>query len=404
MPLTNVKIQASKPKDKPYKLSDSNGLFLLINPNGSRYWRMKYRWAGKEKLLALGVYPEVGLADAREKCAAARKLLSENKDPSQVRREEKHRAILNHSNNFEALAREWHENRKAKWTDHYAKNLLRRLEMDIFPKLGTRPIAEITASELLAALRAIESRGALDIAHRAKQACGMVFSYAIATGRADRNPATDLTGALKPQQKQHYAHLKEGELPELLEKLENYDGSLQTKLALKMLLLTFVRTSELRGAEWTEIDEEKREWRIPAERMKMRVVHIVPLSDQALQVLEELKPLTGQWKYIFPNQHKPAKVMSENTMLYALYRMGFHNRTTGHGVRATASTILNEQGWKPDVIERQLAHVERNKVRGSYNHAQYLPDRHQLMQHWADYLDTLRGDGKVIVGKFGNKG
>jgi integrase len=255
--------------------------------------------------------------------------------------------------------------------------------------MGDRPISDITAPELLSVLRVVENTGALDLAQRLLQASGQIFRYAIATGRAERNPAADLRGALKPAVRTHQAYLKANELPEYLRKLEAYDGNPQTKWALKFLLLTFVRTGELRGAEWAEIDFDKAEWRIPAERMKMRDLHIVPLSRQALAVLRELQPLTGQWHYVFPNQHKPSGCMSENTMLFGLYRMGYHSKATGHGFRSTASTILNEHGFTPDVIERQLAHSERNTVRAAYNHAQYLPERRKMMQWWADYLDEV---------------
>ena len=276
--------------------------------------------------------------------------------------------------------------------------IIKSLEADIFPKLGNRPIADITALEMLSALRAVEARGLVDTVHRLKQTSGQIFMYAIATGSAERNPVTDLRGALKPLKQKHYAHLAASDLPEYLSKLESYDGNIQTQLALKLLLLTFVRTTELRGAEWTEIDMAKSEWRIPAERMKMKDQHIVPLSSQALAVLEELRPITGHWRYIFPNQHKPSGYMSENTMLYALYRMGYHSRTTGHGFRSTASTILNENGFPPDVIERQLAHCERNKVRAAYNHAQYLPERRKMMQWWADYIENVAiGSGSNVV-------
>lgn len=259
----------------------------------------------------------------------------------------------------------------------------------MFPSLGYRPIAEISASELLAAIRKIEHRGALVTARTVLQKCGEIFRYAIITDRAERNPAPNLRGALKPARVKNNAYLRESDLPEYLQKLKTYDGLPTTKLALKFLLLTFVRTSEQRGAKWKEMDFEMALWRIPAERMKMRDSHIVPLSRQAIAVLEELKTLTGRFEYIFPNQHQPKGCMSENTMLYALYRMGYHSRATGHGFRATASTILNEHGFQPDVIERQLAHAERDGVRASYNHAEYLTERQKMMQWWADYLDGV---------------
>lgn len=401
MSLTDVSVRNAKPREKAYKLSDGDGMFLFVPARGKKCWRMKYRFAGKEKLLAFGVYPDVSLADARERRAQARKLIAAGQDPSEVKKEAKRQLAIQTANSFESVAREWLENRKEKWTPKHAKQVLMRLENDVFPKIGHRPIAEVTASELLTVGRAIEARGASELAHRALQYCGQVFTYAIITERAERNPAADLRGALKPVKKKHHAYLKAHELPEFLKALETYEGHPQTRLALKLLLLTFVRTAELRGALWTEINFDKAEWRIPAERMKMRETHIVPLSRQAVEVLKELQPLTGHWQYIFPNQHKPVNHMSENTLLYALYRMGYHSRATGHGFRATASTILNEQGFRNDVIERQLAHAERNQVRASYNHAQYLKERREMMQWWGDYIERAEKEEKVIVGKFG---
>ncbi len=389
MLLTDIKIKNAKPLAKPYKLGDGEGMFLYVHPSGSKYWRLKYRFAGKEKLLALGVYPDISLQQARERRLEARKQLSVGNDPAIIKKEVKRQVLINAENSFENIAREWHAHREANWTSRYAGFVLKRLETDIFPQLGSRSIKDISAPELLGALRLIEKRGALEIAQRALQCCGQIFMYAIATGRAERNPANDLKGALKTPVKQHYAHLQEIELPEFLKKLQIYKGELQTKLAIKLLVLTFVRTTELRGATWSEIDLSKAEWRIPAERMKMRRAHIVPLSKQAIVILENLQKLTGHWQYVFPNQSKPIKCMSENTILFALYRMGYHKRTTGHGFRHTASTILNENNFRSDIIERQLAHVERNKVRGVYNHAEYLPERRQMMQWWADWLDQM---------------
>ena len=386
--LSDTAVRNAKPKLKPYKMSDGEGLFLLITPSGAKYWRLKYFFADKEKLLALGVYPDVTLADARERRAQARKVLAAGNDPGEAKKEAKRLLIDKHTHTFEAVAREWHQNRLAKWTPLYAKKTLKRLETHAFPKLGTRPIADITPHELLSVMRVIEVHSA-DLAHRQLQICGQIFSFAVITQRATYNPTASLRGALKPVVKTTHAYIKPNELPEYLKNLDSYDGALQTKLAMRFLLLTFVRTGELRGAAWSEIDLGKAEWRIPAERMKMKDPHIVPLSRQTLSLLEELKPLTGQWQYVFPNQHKPSGHMSENTILFALYRMGYHSRATGHGFRSTASTILNEHGFPPDVIERQLAHGERNKVRAAYNHAQYLPERRKMMQWWADYLDEV---------------
>jgi integrase len=387
--LSDAKARNAKPRSKPYKIADGEGLFLLVTPSGSKYWRLKYFFAGKEKLLALGVYPAISLADAREKRAQARKLLAGGNDPSEVKKEAKRLISLKSANSFEVVAREWFEKCEHKWATATTVANRARLEQYILPKLGARPIAEINAPEVLSMLRVVEAKGTLDTAQRLMRICGQIFMYGIATGRAERNPVPDLRGALKTPKVEHYAFLKERDLPEYLSKLSAYDGGVLTKLALRFLILTFVRTNELRGAQWTEIDWAKAEWRIPAERMKMKELHIVPLSKQAISVLRELQTHSGNRLYVFPNQHNPATHMSENTMLYALYRMGYHSRTTGHGFRSTASTILNEHGFRADVIERQLAHSERNSVRAAYNHAQYLPERRKMIQWWADYLDRV---------------
>lgn len=387
--LSDAKARNAKPKAKPYKISDGEGLFLLVTPAGGKYWRLKYFFAGKEKLLALGVYPDVTLADARERRAQARKVLATGKDPAETKKEAKRQQTVQAANSFEVVAREWLEKRNHEWAKSTAGTRLIRLERHILPKLGSRPIAEITAPDVLTMLRSVEDNGTLDTAHRVMQMCGQIFMYAIATGRAERNPVPDLRGALKAPVAKHYSFLQENELPAYLEKLEAYDGSPETKLALRFLLLTFVRSNELRAAKWTEIDWNKAEWRIPAERMKMKELHIVPLSTQAIAILRDLQTHTGTWQFLFPNKHNPRDCMSENTILYALYRMGYHSRATGHGFRSTASTILNEHGFRADVIERQLAHGERNAVRAAYNHAQYLSERREMMQWWADFLDGV---------------
>ncbi len=393
--LTGIVVKNAKPKLKMYRLYDNGGLYLEVTPKGGKYWRFKYRFAGKEKRLAFGIYPDLSLADARELLAQARNAVALGNDPSEIKRESKRQVVLKHANTFQAVAEEWCEGRKHKWVTSYSEAMVERLNRHVFPKIGQRPIKDITAPEFLAVVRVVERQGSLDLAQRLMQASAQIFRYAVATGRAERNPLVDLKGALKPPVRKHQAYLKENELPEYLRKLEAYDGSIQTRLALKFLLLTFVRTTELRAATWEEIDFDKAEWRIPAERMKMREQHIVPLSKQSLAVLNDLKSLTGQWSYVFANQHKPSGFMSENTMLYALYRMGYHSKATGHGFRATASTILNEHGYEPSVIERQLAHAERNEVRAAYNHAQYLPERRKMMQWWADYLDEAAAKKSV---------
>lgn len=391
MPLTDTSCKNAKLSEKARKISDGGGLYLEVMPTGSKYWRLKYRFDGKEKRLAFGVYPEVSLREARDKRDEARKQIASGVDPSQSKKLAKLTQHINRANSFEALAQEWHENKTLTWTPRHSHYVMQRLKADIFPLLGSRPISDITAPELLAVLKIIEKRGAIEIAHRALQTCGQIFRYAIVTGRAVRDVSSDLRGALKTRKAENYKRLQENELPEFFAKLETYEGDLKTKLAIKLLVLTFVRTGELRGARWDEIDLDKAEWRIPAERMKMRDPHIVPLSQQAIATIKELEPLSRHTDFLFPS-HTTIKHMSENTILYALYRMGYHSRATGHGFRATASTILNEHDFRSDVIERQLAHAERNKVRASYNHAQYLKERREMMQWWGDYLDGVRAE------------
>jgi integrase len=385
--LSDASARNAKPRTKPYKLSDGDGLFLLVMPSSSKYWRLKYFLYGKEKLLALGVYPEVSLSDARERRAQARKLLAAGEDPSDIKKEAKRQALLKMDNSFEVVAREWLEKREHDLAPSTRRATLARLEQYVLPTLGPRPIADITAPEVLVMLRAIEKKGILDQARRVMRMTGQIFRYAIATGRAERNPVPDLQGALKTRAVQHRLYLRESDLPAYFKKLDAFDGHPQTHLALRFLLLTFVRSIELRAAQWDEIDWKKAEWRIPAERMKMKELHIVPLSKQAIAILRDLEKHSGHRQHLFPNFHQPSTFMSENTVLFALYRMGYHSRATGHGFRSTASTILNENGFRADVIERQLAHGERNNVRAAYNHAQYLPERREMMQWWADYLD-----------------
>ena len=397
MPLTDTEAKNAKPQDQPYKLTDGEGMYLLVKPNGGKYWRLKYRVAGKEKVLALGVYPAIKLQAARKRRMEARELLTGGKDPGGERKAEKRYKRVLAGNTFEAVAREWYDNQREKWSAAHAGAVLTRLERELFPGLGARPIAEIDAPELLDVLRGIERRDALELVSKVRIIAGQVFRYAIATGRAKHDPSRDLRGALKTREVRHYARLSEAELPEFLVKLETFNGELLTRLAIKLLVLTFVRTGELRGATWTEFDTDKHEWRVPAERMKTRAEHLVPLSAQAIEVLERLKEITGTREYVFPNEHHPKRPMSENTILFALYRMGYQGRATGHGFRATASTILNEQGWDADVIERQLAHKEANKVRAAYHHSEYLAERKKMMQGWADFLDAKQRAGEKVV-------
>ncbi len=390
MPLSDIKIRNAKSQAKPYKMLDGDNLFLHVQPNGSKYWRYRYSWLGKEKTLSLGVYPDITLADARERRDQARQQRARNVDPSEFKKAQKREIMAKEHNTFEKLAQEWLEVRSHGWSAYYTRQVRQRLENDIFPKLGHRPVNAITAPELLKVVKQIEARNALEIAHRAMQVCGQIFTYGIITDRAERNPAVDLRGALKTPVKNNYAYLSQNELPEFLEKLEAYNaGHIQTKLAIKMLLLTFVRTNELCGAKWSEIDFDNKEWRIPAERMKMRNPHIVPLSSQALEILAILKKLNDHREHVFPSLQVPRKCMSNNTMLMAIYAMGYKNKTTGHGFRATASTILYESGlFQRDAIERQLSHQERSRVVAAYNHSEHLPLRRKMMQWWGDYLSN----------------
>lgn len=402
MALSATAIRNAKAADRAYKLADGGGLYLLVRPDGARYWRLKYRFAGKEKLLALGVFPDVSLAEARDARDDAKRMLRERQDPSAERRA--HKRLVEHAaaNTFEALAEDWLRAMRNRWTPSHAERIRASLDANLYAEIGARPVTEITSRELLAALRKIEARGAHDMAHRVQNRASAIFRYAVAEGRAERDPAADLRGALAAPERRNYNALAQKDLPEFYAKLEAYEGEPVTKLALRLLALTFVRTIELRGAEWTEIDLDTAEWRIPAERMKMREPHIVPLSRQALTILRKLQAITGAGRLLFPHRTNPTKPMSENTVLFALYRMGYHSRATGHGFRSTASTILNELGFPGDAIERQLAHVPRNKVRAAYNRAQYLPERRRMMQEWADLLDAFAaGDKKVIPGRFG---
>ena len=403
MPLNDAICKNAKPEEKPRKLSDSGGLFLKIMPTGAKYWQWKYRLHGKEKLFSFGVYPEVTLGEAREKRDAARKLLASGVDPSLEKKNTQTLAKLNAENTFEALAREWYEIQKGRWTPRHAAYVLKRLQADVFPEIGASPIRDISPPQLLAALRKIEQRGAHEIAHRALQVSGQVFRYAIVTGRGERDVSADLKGALKPVKHGHFAAIDAKALPAFLDTLSRNDARLysRTIAAIKLLMLTFVRTSELINARWEEFDLERGEWIIPAERMKMRNVHVVPLSRQALAILNELHLQTGQWGHVFPNQVEPRKSMSNNTVLKALERMGYKGEMTGHGFRALAmSTIKEKLGYRHEVVDRQLAHAPRDKIAAAYDRAQFLDERRKMMQEWADYLDKAASGGNVVGGNF----
>ncbi|MEO6689630.1 MAG: integrase arm-type DNA-binding domain-containing protein [Dokdonella sp.] len=394
MPLTDAAIKRAKPTDKPLRLSDGRNMYLLINPDGSRWWRLDYRIASVRKTISLGVYPDVSLRSARERCDDARKLIANGVDPSAKRQVEK----IATADTFEAVGREWFTKFSAGWAKSHSDKILARLENDLFPWLGKRPIGEIEPPELLACLRRIENRGAVDTAHRAHQNAGQIFRYAIATGRAKRDPSVDLRGAIPPAKHTHYPTITDPDrIGKLLRAIDGYRGGFAVKCALRLAPLTFTRPSELRKAVWSEFDLSKSEWRIPAERMKAGGMHIVPLSKQSLAILRELEPYTGASGILFPGVSRK-KPMSDNTVNKALRSLGYSGKEiTGHGFRGMASTLLNEQGWPRDAIERQLAHGERDKVRAAYNHAQHMPERRKMMQAWADYLDTLRKRQNNIV-------
>jgi integrase len=394
--LTDKEISNADAKDKAYRLTDGAGLYLEVSPAGGKLWRLKYRFAGKEKRLSIGKYPEVKAPAARARATEAKTKLSNGIDPSAEKKAIKVAALVASGNTFEIVAREWHEKRLSKLSDTHAKQIIGTLEREVFPLIGDRPVSSIEAPDLLVALRQIEKRGAFEIARKTRQWAGMVFRYAIATGRAKHNPAPDLQGALETQVTKHHAAFDRAGLAEFLRKIEQYDGTEQTRLALLLLASTFVRTGELRFAAKSEFDLPGQTWRIPAERMKTRAPHVVPLSSQAVALVEQLFVIAGDSDLLLPGANTKSKPISENTLLYALYRMGYHGRATGHGFRATASTLLNEMGWKPDVIERQLAHQERNKVRAAYHRSEYLQDRRQMMQAWSDFLDALRAGAEVI--------
>ena len=399
MPLTDTKIRTAKPADKPKKLFDGGGLYLEVSPNGGRWWRLKYRFGGKEKRLSLGVYPEVRLKDARQRREAARKLLANQVDPSEHRKAEKAAARESGANSFEVIAREWFKKHSTNWVPSHANRIIRRLERDIFPWIGGSPIAELTAPKLLDVVRRIEQRGALDTAHRTLQNCGQVLRYAVATGRAERDPSGDLRGALPPAKGEHFASVTEPEkLAGILRALDSYEGTLVVRCALRLAPLVFVRPGELRHAQWADIDLDGPEWRYTV--TKTGTKHIVPLSKQSLAILSELHPVTGRGRYVFPSARNPKgdRPMSDNAVLAALRRMGIgKEEMSGHGFRAAARTILDEVlGFPPHLIEHQLAHAVRDPLGRAYNRTAHLPERRKMMQDWADYLDKLKAGAEII--------
>jgi len=390
--LTDVTVRQAKLRSAPYKLADGKGLYLLVTPTGSKLWRFDYRFAAKRKTLALGVYPDVKLAEARKRHAEAREALAKGHDPAAVRRASREaRATL-----FRDVADAWHAEARKAWSQAHGETVRYRMDRYLIPSLGSRPIGDIEPPEMLRVLKPLSDRA--DTARRAKQIASAVFRYAIAHGLARRDPTADLKGALPAGKVTSRAAITDPrKVGPLLCAIEGYEGHPIVRHALRLLPLVFVRPGELRHAEWAEIDAEAAEWRIPAEKMKMREALLVPLSRQALAILEEIRPLTGRGRYVFPSARSFARPISENTLNAALRRLGYtKEEMTGHGFRAMASTLLNEQGWPPDVIERQLAHAERNKVRAAYNRASYLDERRRMMQAWADYLDGLAQGGDVV--------
>jgi integrase len=395
MPLTDIAVRNAKPGEKKIRLRDERGLFLEVSAGrdgkARKWWRLRYKLNGRENMLSLGVYPDVTLKDARDRRDEARRLMAQGIDPGEARKAQKVVA-LEDENTFERVTREWFAKFQPNWTASHGDRIIRRFELDVFPWLGSRPIREVEPQELLTVIQRIESRGAVETAHRALQNCGQVYRYAVATGRAIRDISGDLRGAIPPSKEKHHASIIEPKLiAPLLRNLDNYQGSFVVGCALRLAPLVFVRPGELRRAEWTEINLDAQEWRIPAAKMKMREQHIVPLSRQSIAIIQELHPLTGHGRYLFPSERTLSRPMSENTVNGALRRMGYSkDEMTGHGFRSMASTSLNEMGFNRDWVERQLAHAERNNIRGAYNFAEYLPDRRKMMQAWADHLDALK--------------
>lgn len=401
MKLTARQVETAKPKDKPYKLFDGGGLYLEVKTNGSRYWRLKYRYGEKEKRLAFGVYPDVSLAEARDKRDVAKKILAAGDDPGETKKAEKLAQKLNSENTFEAVAREWHQAKADRWSLRYRDEIIDTFEKDIFPYIGKRPIADLKPMELLEALRKMEKRGALEKMRKVRQRCGEVFRFAIITGRATYNPAPDLASALATPKKEHFPFLTAQELPYFLKDLSGYTGSVITKTATKIIMLTGVRTQELRFARWQDIDFEKGVWSIPPEVMKMKRPHVVPLSTQVIELFSSLKPITGGYPLVFIGRNDQRKPISKESINQVIELLGYKGRLTGHGFRHTMSTILHEQGYNSAWIETQLAHVDKNSIRGTYNHAKYLDGRREMLQWYADYMDNLEHDGNVVHGEFG---
>ncbi|CAG0958162.1 integrase arm-type DNA-binding domain-containing protein [Geobacter sp.] len=398
-PLTDVQVKTAKPKEKDHKLADGGGLYLLVTVTGGKLWRCDYRYGGKRKTVAFGAYPAVSLADARQRREDAKKLLVNGVDPGDVKKAQKAAQGEQSANTFEVVAREWQGKYAKTWSAVHADTILQRLEKEVFPWLGAVDVAEIKAPALLAVLRRMEERGALDTAHRVRNHCSNVFRYAIATGRAERDPAADLRGALPPVKNGHHAAPTDPkQIAPLLRAMETFEGSFVVKCALLLTPLLFVRPGELRHAEWSEIDLDAAEWNIPAEKMKMKFPHLVPLPSQAVAILQELHALTGRGRYAFPCNRSTLRPMSENTVNAALRRLGFNrDEIVAHGFRAMARTVLDEVlGFRPDWIELQLAHAVKDPLGRAYNRTTHLAERKRMMQTWADYLDGLKTGAKVL--------
>lgn len=413
----NAAIKKAKNQNKSIRLNDGNGLFLLVSPEDSHCWRFRYFFNGKEKLMGFGVYPEITLAKARDKRDEARKSIANGISPIEEKKEKRRVAVFRAANTFEAVAKEWFETNKSKWSPEHATRLWRRIEIHLIPDLGKRPIAEISTLELLTTIRKAEKqriikvsghknkRGGTEVSHRVLQSASQIFNYAIVTERMAVNPAFPLRDGhvLKPHKAKHYPRIPAKEIPVFLKRLEEANTSDQNKLAIRLMLLTFIRTGELRKSTWTDVDFKAKEWRIPSHIVKMRHEHIVPLSAQALKLFGELHAMTGHRDLLFPpQQQRKHRHMSENTINMVIKRMGYKGKMVGHGFRGLASTTLNEMGYRPDAIERQLAHAEPNQIRAAYNDAQYLPERKKMMQDWADVIDKLVANkGNLVIGKFG---
>lgn len=401
MPLSDTSIRSAKSKEKPYKLADEKGLFLLVNPSGSKYWRFKYRINGKEKLLSIGVYPDISLRDARDRRDEARKLLANGTDPGSVKKAQKLARLERSANSFEIVARRWHQNNLTGWTDSYQKKTMRLLEKDLFPWLGGLPVSDIEAPEFLSAVRRTESRGAVETAHRLLQCCGQVMRFAVAEGLAKRDPTGDLRGALKTAETKHMPTVTDPKkVGEILRMFDAFSGTYTVKCALLLAPMLFCRPGELRQARWEHIDLDNGMWSIPGEMMKMRVPHLVPLSTQAIKILKEIQPYSGHLEYVFPGGRDPKRPMSEAAINAALRRLGIDTKAelTGHGFRAMARTILHEQlGFQPEWIEAQLAHKPVGALGSAYNRTQFIEQRKKMMQTWADMLDVWKkGDVKVV--------